>query len=128
MTPQEWNVAIRPDVHWQKASAIVEMEGRALLSALPEGAVLNTAQLVEALYPVNPHARGHEIETQETTRSRIYHALLKKGHGEILTDCRSIGEARKRYGKTQHPNVWHRPRPKAPVLCPHCGNDINVAA
>ena len=118
MTPQEWNSALAPGIGWKKAAAVIEAEARKLLLRLPEGKVLNTAQLVEALYPA-VSARGPEIDC----RQRIVRALLRSGPSMILLDCRVRDEInfKRMYGHISKPWLWHRPTPK---LCPHCGGSL----
>lgn len=112
MTPHEWNVALAASVHWRRANAVIEAETRKLLLTLPEGKVLNTGQLVEALYPAET-ARGPEI----VCRHRIVRALMNPA---MLADCRTRDEVNVRhwYGRKVKPWLWHRPKEKR---CPHCG-------
>jgi hypothetical protein len=119
MTPFDWNIALAPAVSWPKIKVTVEREARVILSKLLDDETINTAQLIEALYPAVT-ARGPEIDC----RQRMIRVLLARkadGAPSVLADCRErakLANLRRYYGREVHPWLWHKPTPK---LCPHCG-------
>ncbi len=124
MTPEEWRLALAPEVHWKTAYAIVEREARTFLAGKP-GLTFSTAALVDGVFPEGPV--GFE------PRRRLFRALGQMA-GREMKDCVHKGEAVKRRFGVIRPNLWSAPgrtgtqmqtgNPPAAQRCPTCGHSI----
>lgn len=120
MIPQEWNAKLHKDVLWAEAFKTVEAEVRAHCATLLPGKTLSTRELVCALYPPDA-VRG---DLGEDAVARMYDLVTCTREKYFMApECRTRSEvARKQYGKSYKPWLWHAPVPVK--RCPTCGQVV----
>ena len=107
--------------------AVVIVEAKATLDALPEGQQLTTTQLVERLFP-EATARGDGI----AARQRIFRALARAAKATSFRDYVSKGPMKRWMGKASYPTIWHKSDGtiakdgKGQITCPVCGHAISL--
>lgn len=123
MTPQDWNIALAPNVSARQAQIVIAQHARAHLIAnvTLSNDMVSTAALVEALYPIGL-VRSDEAKT---ARDRLFKALTARALGRYeLADCMTRGPEQNLAvpGQRGRPCLWHAPRPHK--VCPACGQEI----
>ena len=123
MTPQDWNVALRPEVPNAEAHKFIATIVRAHLEHnILLDDMVSTTTLVDTIYPA---ALAKQSDVGKAARDRIFNALRKEYlAGHELKDCvtpgikQKIGIA-KRLGT---PLLWHAPRKVK--CCEACGQPL----
>jgi hypothetical protein len=119
-TPDQWNAVLAPAISWRDAYKDVEQQTRSMLGTLRDGDTISSADLVEALYPVEA-ARGEDALKARTRIFKALSALAERGLG----DCCTRGEPVKRRFGMIRPWRWHAPVPgRAVAICAGCGRPL----
>ena len=122
MTPQDWNIALKPEVTNAEADVFLSTVVRANLNDLHavRGDYLTTTGLVEYLYPLD-----YAVQSDEgvAARKRIFSRLMHLATHQ-LSDCATRGPRQRlgKYTKMGRPWQWHRPI-EVPC-CEKCGKPL----
>lgn len=115
LSPQEWTLALAPEVHWQTAYATVAREVKAYLAGRSEAC--STFVLAEALFP----AMSTRDLAQLDARKRMFRALMAQATRDLKDYVSKGPQVRRRFGNVT-PWSWHDKAPASNAgACPHCG-------
>ena len=120
ITPTEWDVLLEKNEPRSRQKAWVAKYAAEVLDALPEGKLMSTNDLVEALYS----REAVKSQASEGVRLRIYSIVAELTRTELKPYATKgpPDPTKKFMGRPVRPWLWHKPRELE--TCAMCGQLI----
>ena len=115
MNTTQWTALITSDMPGRKRYGEIERVVKECLDGAAVVCEFSTKDVVEQLMPI-AICRGEQIEA----RNELFTILMKLAKNGLADYCHKGDAAKKRFGKSVLPWIWHSNR-KPVATCPHCG-------